>query len=132
RAAPDLVSGSKFMYTEYCRQLTGTGESATMGKLISRRKLLDHGMRLSLAGVLIGATRAASATEKVCADPQSLDSGAQSMRASLNYVDVSPDAGKTCAKCAFFEASGDGCGMCQLLHSPVNAKGHCEGFGAET
>ena len=102
-----------------------------MGKLISRRTLLNHGVRFSLAGVLIGVTRAATATDKECADPKSLDSGAQSMRSSLNYVDASPDSDKTCSKCAFFEASGDGCGMCQLLHSPVNAKGHCDGFGAE-
>lgn len=103
-----------------------------MGKLISRRKLLDDGVRISLAGLLIGATGgAAAATDKVCADPESLDSDAKSMRSSLNYVDASPDPGKTCSKCAFFEATADGCGTCQLLHGPVNSKGHCDGFGAE-
>jgi len=101
-----------------------------MGKLISRRELMGHGARISLAGLLIGATRAASATDKVCADPKSLDSGAQSMRSSLNYVDASPDPAKTCSKCAFFEATSDGCGTCQLLHGPVDGKGHCDGFGA--
>lgn len=102
-----------------------------MSKLISRRKLMDHGVRISLAGLLIGTTRAASAAEKVCADPASLDSGAQSMRSSLNYVDASPDPAKTCSKCAFFAASSEGCGMCQLLHGTVDAKGHCDGFGAK-
>jgi len=102
-----------------------------MGKLISRRKLLDDGVRISLAGLLVGATGAAAAADKVCADPESLDSGAKSMRSSLNYVDVSPEPGKSCSLCAFFEASDDSCGMCQLLHGPVNSKGHCEGFGAK-
>lgn len=100
-----------------------------MAKLISRRELMDGGVRISLAGLLIGATRGAVAADKVCADPDALDSGAQSMRSSLNYVDASPDPSKTCSKCAFFEASANGCGNCQLLHGPVDAKGHCDGFG---
>ncbi len=100
-----------------------------MGKLISRRKLMDDGARISLAGLLLGATHAVIAADKVCVDPATLDGGAKSMRSSLNYVDASPDPAKACALCAFFQASGDGCGTCQLLNGPVNSKGHCDSWG---
>jgi hypothetical protein len=100
-----------------------------MGKLISRRKLIDDSVRLSLAGLFIGAARAAAAADKVCADPATMDSAAKSMRGSLNYVEPSPDAAKTCSMCAFFTASSEGCGMCQLLNGPVNSKGHCDSWG---
>jgi len=102
-----------------------------MGKLISRRKLMDDGVRISLAGLLIGATCAATAADKVCADPATLDSGAKSMRSSLNYVDTAPDPSKACSLCAFFQASAEGCGTCQLLNGPVNSKGHCDSWGAK-
>ncbi|MEO8001183.1 MAG: high-potential iron-sulfur protein [Arenimonas sp.] len=102
-----------------------------MAKLISRRKLMNDGVRISLAGLLVGATSAAAAADKLCADPAAMDSSAKSMRSSLNYVEASPDAGKTCSMCAFFEAPADGCGMCQLLNGPVNSKGHCDSWGAK-
>ncbi len=100
-----------------------------MRKRISRRTLLDNGARISLAGLLLGATHAALAADKSCVDPASLDGGAKSMRSSLNYVDTSPDPAKACSACAFFQTSVEGCGTCQLLNGPVNSKGHCDSWG---
>lgn len=100
-----------------------------MAAHLSRRNLLDRAVRISLAGLLVGSTGTAAAADKVCADFNAMDSGARSMRMSLNYVEVFADVTKTCSLCAFFQAAADSCGMCQIFNGPVNGKGHCDSWG---
>jgi hypothetical protein len=65
----------------------------------------------------------------VCANPDDLTSNEQALRTSLEYTDNSPDPQKTCSACSFFTRAGDdGCGKCQALNGPVNAKGRCSSF----
>jgi hypothetical protein len=78
---------------------------------------------LSVAGA---AARAAGG--KVCADLDSMDSGAKSMRTSLNYTEKSADADKTCGVCAFFQTASEGCGTCQIFNGPANPMGHCDSW----
>lgn len=103
-------------------------------KNFSRRKLLERGLQLPLGGLLLAATAtatAAHAADKVCVDMEHLDSGAKSIRESLNYTNKSPDAAKTCAGCGFFEAKGDGCGNCMIFTGPAAATGHCDSWSAK-
>ena len=74
----------------------------------------------------------AVAAEKLCADPKQMDSGAKSIRDSLNYIEKSKDAAKTCAACGFFEAKGDGCGNCMIFTGPANALGFCDSWSAKS
>jgi hypothetical protein len=67
-----------------------------------------------------------AAAGKVCADPNSMDSGARELRKSLNYVEASTEPEKTCSVCGFFEAGKEGCGSCQIFNGSVNAGGHCD------
>lgn len=92
--------------------------------MISRRGLL-------VGAAVLGSARRVVAAEKVCADPAKLDDGQKSLRASMNYVERSPDPSKSCKDCAFFQAAGDGCGACQIFSGPANANGHCDSWGAK-
>ena len=102
-----------------------------MAKLISRRGLLRTTLSTTLAGVVLGTAGAASAADKVCADPAKMDPGQKSLRVSLNYVEQFADATKTCNDCGFFQAAGDGCGTCAIFSGPANAHGHCDSWGAK-
>jgi len=97
-----------------------------MAKLVSRRGVLRSGFT---AAVVLASVRMAVAADKVCADPAKLDDGQKSLRASLNYVEQSPDPSKTCNGCGFFQPNGDGCGTCQMFSGPANANGHCDSWG---
>lgn len=100
----------------------------------SRRKLLERSLQIPLGGLLLAAaaTSVAQAADKVCVDMEHLDSGAKSIRESLNYTNKSPDAAKTCAACGFFEAKGDGCGNCMIFTGPAAATGHCDSWSAKS
>lgn len=70
------------------------------------------------------ATRARSS--EVCVDPSS-----ESLRASLNYTDPSPNPDEKCAVCAFFtpdEASSMSCGHCEIMSGPVHATSRCDSW----
>ena len=98
---------------------------------ISRRKLLERGVQISVGGAIMAtAGTAMAAEEKVCADPKAMDGGQKSIRASLNYVEVNPDQNMACAKCGFFtpDAANAGCGQCMIFTGPANAKGHCDSW----
>ena len=100
---------------------------------VTRRKLLERSIQLSLGGVLVAAAtvQTAAAGEKVCADLEAMDSGQRSIRESLNYVEQSKDPKKTCGNCGFFVAKGDGCGDCMIFTGPANAMGHCDSWSAK-
>lgn len=89
-----------------------------------RRNFLTCGLALP-AAVLIARPAVGQ-----CVDPDELSDAVQGMRDSLGYTDAAPDAQKTCGGCAYFKAAkaGDECGTCELLTSPVSAKGHCDSW----
>lgn len=98
---------------------------------ISRRKLLERGVQISVGGAIVAAAgTAVAAEEKVCADPKAMDGGQKSIRASLNYVEVNKDPNQVCGKCGFFTAdpANVGCGTCMIFTGPANAKGHCDSW----
>lgn len=98
---------------------------------ISRRKLLERGVQISVGGAVLAATGTAlAAEEKVCADPKAMDGGQKSIRMSLNYVEVHTDQNQSCAKCGFYtaEAANAGCGQCMIFTGPANGKGHCDSW----
>jgi hypothetical protein len=106
-----------------------------MTSVVSRRRLLERTLQAVVGGVVLSAAapsaRAAAgpaAAGKVCADLDAMDSGARSMRGSLNYAETSPDATKTCSACAFFTAGAAGCGTCQIFSGPTNPQGHCDSW----
>ena len=105
-----------------------------MDWLTSRRELIAGGAQISLAGVLAMATSGVSAlaADKVCADPSKMDGGQQSLRTSLHYAEVSPDAAKTCSACGFFQAGEGGCGNCMIFTGPANQRGHCDSWSAKS
>ena len=89
----------------------------------SRRRLLRRFVAATLGGLsLATVTSRAAAPGKVCADLDAMDSGARSMRSSLNYTESSPEADKTCLACAFFQPAAEGCGTCQIFSGAVDDK----------
>lgn len=98
---------------------------------LSRRKLLTRTLQIPLGGLVLAAASSAFAADKTCVDLEHLDSGQKSIRESLNYTNTSPDAAKTCGKCGFFEAKGDGCGSCMIFSGPAAATGHCDSWSAK-
>ncbi len=77
----------------------------------------------------------AAAAEPVatgCTDVSGLTDAEVLLRTSLQYVDETPDADKTCEGCALFVApeSGAGCGTCTLIKGPIAAAGYCTSWAA--
>lgn len=96
---------------------------------VSRRKLLARGASLPIAGLaVLGASRAASAADAVCADPNKLDSGQMSIRESLNYTEMSKDPAQVCGGCGFLQEPQGNCGNCMIFNGPANIKGHCDSW----
>ena len=98
---------------------------------ISRRKLLERSVQVSVGGALVAAAGQAAAAEKLCADPKAMDGGQKSIRMSLNYVEQSPNAEQVCGGCGFFAPDAAGCGTCMIFTGPANPKGHCDSWAAK-
>jgi hypothetical protein len=91
----------------------------------SRRKVLESGLLLVPAVALAPSLAKAAGA---CADP------ADSLRASLHYAEMGPDAKQTCAACGFFEpdaSNATACGNCKIFNGPANPKGHCDSWSAK-
>jgi hypothetical protein len=95
---------------------------------IDRRRFLTF----AVAGVplvaVAGRSAGALAQAAACYDSASLPLSQKNRRRSLGYVEASTDPARRCTGCAFFTASGEGCGTCALLSGPVNAGGLCNSF----
>jgi hypothetical protein len=90
----------------------------------SRRKVIESG--LLLVPVIAFPASLAKAAATACADPT------DSLRASLHYAEMGPDATMVCGGCGFFEADGkNACGNCKIFNGPANAKGHCDSWSAK-
>jgi hypothetical protein len=99
-----------------------------MKHAITRRRLLGIGAWLPLIGFLHASVRTVGAVEnaQVCVDP---DEASDGLRKSLHYTELSPDSKMTCSGCSFFTAGEkDGCGQCQIMSGPANARGHCDSW----
>lgn len=81
------------------------------------------------AVVFVGPAVARVAAVESCAD-----SATESLRASLNYANPSPDAAKTCGGCAFFtrDESLPACGQCTIMSGHVDAGGVCDSWAARS
>ena len=93
--------------------------------IFSRRKVLESGLLLVPAVALAPSLAKAAGA---CAD------AADSLRASLHYAEVGPDAKQACAACGFFEAdagNATACGNCKIFNGPANPKGHCDSWSAK-
>jgi len=89
----------------------------------SRRRVIESGLLMVPAFVF--APRCAHAAD-ACADPT------DSLRASLHYAEMGPDATMTCSLCGFFDADGTKtCGNCKIFNGPANVKGHCDSWAAK-
>ncbi len=95
---------------------------------LSRRKLLERGALLPLGGVLLAAGTAQAAAPKVCANMATMESGAKSIRESLNYTEKFADEKMSCKHCAFFVSDNAGCGECMIFTGIANADGHCDSW----
>lgn len=92
----------------------------------SRRRFMRLGLALTPLVAVAMAPRQLFAAEGECVDPSEMEG----LRASLGYVEKSPDAKQTCKQCAFFNSNEqDGaCGPCQIFHGPVNEAGYCQSW----
>jgi hypothetical protein len=109
------------------------GQAEIMSRM-SRRDLLERGVKVSLGAVFVctAVARRSRAAEKICADPDTMDSGAKGLRASLNYTETYPDPAKSCSVCGFFQGAAGGCGSCMIFNGPANPKGHCDSWSQKS
>lgn len=94
----------------------------------SRRDVL--GLAVAVPVIMLGLASAARAADPaLCFNPDLLPGSQKSMRKALGFVAVSTDTAKSCNRCAFFTATANGCGKCQLLvGGPVTATGVCRSW----
>jgi hypothetical protein len=88
---------------------------------------------LALAGLapvaLLGARQSFAQAASACYDLSKLPLSQRSLRKTLNFVDPSPDPAKRCGTCAFFTATKDGCGTCQILSGgPTAQTAYCSSY----
>jgi hypothetical protein len=91
---------------------------------IGRRRFLVCSLTLP-AAVFVASTATGQ-----CVDPDELSDSAQGMRETVEYTDESPDPKRICNGCAYFKPvkADAACAHCEVLGSPVSAKGHCESW----
>ena len=94
--------------------------------MLSRRGLLSRGLMLA-PGFIFLSMAAKGATAADCAD------STEGLRASLHYVERSPDPKATCSNCGFFtpDAKPAACGTCTIFNGPAGPKAHCDSWAAK-
>lgn len=62
-----------------------------------------------------------------CNDLSGISDTEKKKRENLKYVAKSPEAGKQCSNCKFWQAPAEpgSCGGCTLFKGPVHPKGYC-------
>ncbi len=126
-------------------------------KSISRRHFIQRISLLGVAGVGAGALLSAcgggggeqaadtgAATEGgaetqadaafSCTDTAGLTEGEVQTRQNLKYVDQTPEAGKLCNNCQFWQPDApiEGpCGGCQIVKGPIHPEGYCTSWVAK-
>lgn len=93
----------------------------------TRRRIIAAASLAPIA--LLGARQAFAQDKPVCHDPAKTTLGQRNMRKSVGYVDPSPHTDKRCGGCAFFVATQNGCGTCQIFSGgPVAATAFCNSY----
>lgn len=91
---------------------------------IGRRELLVFGAGALGAGLALGAMPARAAA---CFDPDLAQD--EPTRGAVNFLPVSTDPARHCGRCAFFKATGGGCGTCVILSGgAVSNQSVCDSF----
>jgi len=123
-------------------------------KELSRRTFLTRASALGLVAVGSGAILSAcgggdagsdapaaaapeaaapeAAKADACSDLTGLTDDDLKMRETLQYVEETPDATKTCVGCQLYTdpVEGAGCGGCQIIKGPIAANGYCVSWAA--
>ena len=62
-----------------------------------------------------------------CMDTSGLSETDATMRETLQYTDVSPEADKNCANCSLYVVPEPdaGCGTCLTVKGPIHPEGYC-------
>lgn len=105
-------------------------------KKILRREMLRGSAKVGLALIAAPVLAACSKSPTVlrCDDTVGMKPDDVANRKTLEYVDKSPDATKTCTLCQQFVAppAANSCGTCKVLKGSVNPAGYCKSFVAKT
>jgi len=91
----------------------------------SRRRLLLFSASTVALIAGVGCKKSAPAT----CPTSSLTPDDLQVRTVLGYVDSSPDAAKTCAKCQQY-VPADPCGSCKVVKGAIHPEGYCRVFVA--
>lgn len=88
---------------------------------------------LALAGLapvaLLGARQSFAQAKPACYDLAALPLAQKNLRRSVGFVDPAPDQAKRCGTCAFYVATRNGCGTCQILSGgPTAQSAYCTSF----
>src|SRR4051812_26822424 len=97
----------------------------TPSNFTSRRRLLVYSASTLALIAGVGCKKSAPAT----CPTSSLTPDELHVRTVLRYVDASPDATKTCAKCQQY-VPGDPCGGCKVVKGTIHPDGYCRVFVA--
>jgi hypothetical protein len=104
-----------------------------MDEKVPRRYVLQRtaslGFVAALGAIACGKERRALS----CTDTSALAPIDAQMRATLAYVDISTEPGKTCSGCQQYipAPSPDICGTCKVVKGPINPNGNCKSFVAK-
>jgi len=79
--------------------------------------------------MLVALSTMSRAKQVSCASPDGSDA---SLRASLHYVESSPNPAQRCSGCSFFSDPKGDCGSCTILGAPANMNGHCDSWSARS
>jgi hypothetical protein len=100
---------------------------------MNRRIFLVRSLHVPLAagsaGLLVGCGEQAQQAA-ACVKDSELTTSERSLRASLQYEDVSHVPAQRCNGCAFFKGGDASCGHCEMVSGVVSASGHCASWSA--
>lgn len=104
-----------------------------MDDRVTRRDLLRTGLKLAVIGSALPVLSACGKKALTCDDPSQLSTADKQLRATLQYVDKSPQGeAKNCNNCEFFTSAGDAaCGTCTLVKGPIHPLGYCTSWAAK-
>ena len=103
----------------------------------SRRSVVKLGIQAPFVAAAAGMLAACGDEEEIalCANPNSLSFGENSIRQASNYNEASAEADKNCLNCAFFTpepAGPDGivpnCGHCSIFEGYASKNGYCDSW----
>ncbi|MDG2243442.1 MAG: high-potential iron-sulfur protein [Rhodospirillaceae bacterium] len=107
---------------------------------INRRSFVKMGLQVPLVSAAAGMLAACGDGEEIalCADPNMLSFGENSIRQANKYAEVSEEPDKNCLNCAFFTpepAGPDGvvpnCGDCSIFEGLASKNGYCDSWSTK-